>query len=409
MRPLNIFISAALAISMALSLMGCSEDSGTNPIDTGPQPGGSNSAAIGPLGGNVSYGNVVIVFPAGAVGTGQIVQLGIPETEPAYSLPDSLTKIGYLFEATPANLPLILPVSVAFLYDDSALDSLAETTLLLWSLDADSSTLTPLPDVYIDAAENAITGSSEQLGYFLLTVAMDALLNAPPEAPELIAPYDGMPGNALSVTLRWEEVAVADYDHVQVAEDADFLNLHYDGLGITGENIGISGLGLNTIYYWRVRGHNEHGYGTWSQVWSFSTGGGGYPQTIEGSWELIGGEFFPDDMMDGYYHVKIWGEVIVSLGEGGFDIEGERWIYQAHYYDGEVHFEETNSDYLDEEDSYSLTDSTITLEAALFGAPYVYPTLEKGYIIESDTLSITIAFIPGWGLQNFPALTFRRI
>jgi len=404
MRPLNIFVLAALAISLSLSLMGCSEDNGTNPIDTGPQPGGSNSATVGPLGGSVSYGDVVLIFPVGALSTVEIVQLGIPQSAPNYPIPDTLAQMGYIYEASPADLPINAPVSVAFLYDDSTLDGLAETTLHIWSVDADSNTLTALSDILIDTAENVITGSTEQLGFFVLTVSSFAPLNLPPAGPELIAPYLDMPGNALSVTLRWEDTGGVDYYHVQVAEDTEFLNLFYDGLGITGENIGVSGLAQNTTYYWRVRGHNEHGYGAWSEVWTFSTGGGAYPQTIEGSWELLVGNYHPTDIMY-WIDIVITGNLMISFTPESFDAEGERWLYL----DSEDSlFDTTYVTFIDEAGSYSVLDSTISLQSDIFEGLYIYQTQVKPYFINGDTLTIRINDDPVY--PEYPqAVTFLRI
>jgi hypothetical protein len=409
MKSLILFVTTALAFLLTLGLTGCGEDDGgTNSMETGePHPGGSNSVTLGPEGGSVAYGDVIIIIPAGALSAISSIQLGVPQSEPSYLAPDSLTQVGYVYEAGPTDLEFNALIPIAFLYD-ATFDGEAESTLLLWSLDEAGAEPFPLADIYIDSAENVITGLADHLSYFLLTVSTDALILEPPAAPDLIAPYSGMPGNVLSITLRWKDVPGADYYQIQVAENADFSNLFYYGLGITGNAVGIAGLSINTPYYWRVRGTNQYGEGPWSSGWSFATGDGSNPLTIEGSWELESGEYYTIGMAENEeIDITYWGNLIISFSPASFDVEGERWTHRLHYslYPENVILDTTYVSTINDEGSYAVTDTTITIESALFLDAYIYEAEERPYSIEEDVL--TIRFYDD--LYSPQALIFRRI
>ena len=396
MKSLKIFASVALAISLSLSLTGCSEDNGTNPIDNEPHPGGSNSAALGPLGGSVSYGDVVIVFPAGALSTVEIVQLGIPATEPFYLLADSLTQIGYIYEANPADLQLNSPIPVAFIYEDPALEGAAETTLLLWSLEGDSSALTLLEDIYIDTAENVITGSTEQLGFFVLTVSSFAPLNLPPEAPALVAPFSGMQGGNPPITFWWDESQEVLHYHFQLAQDAAFNQVVYDDPGILGHMIGQSGLEQNQAYYWRVRGINAAGAGPWSEVRSFSVWDGVGALPLEGTWKLSYGYFELCPGSDDWIGIDIWSEAIVCIAQEVWRIEGFRWIHRN--INGSI--DSTYMDYLDLAGTYTLDNSTISLGNIIGDR---FDDSQTAHVsIEQDLLTLTFEPRPYHFLWGYP-------
>ncbi|MCX6640841.1 MAG: fibronectin type III domain-containing protein [bacterium] len=222
----------------------------------------------------------------------------------------------------------------------------------------------------------------------------------PPPPPELIAPYSGMPGNQLALSLRWEEIDNAECYRVQIAASEDFsadIVNEYDVM----ENItGVAGLDQNTDYYWRVRAKNSGGYGDWSPTWSFSTGDGIPPNSIEGSWRLVEG------IVHGGYsfeeHIHLNGLLIMSLGSGKFDLEGEMIVLDQTYYGPS--YDPAGISYVepvDEEGAYMLQDSMITLPVEAFDFPqfddYYYQPSENIYTIQGDTLRLWSYYDPFYG------------
>ena len=95
--------------------------------------------------------------------------------------------------------------------------------------------------------------------------------SAPPP-PTLISPPNGATGITLTPTLQWSDSPGATSYQVQVATNTNFNSPVVDQPTTISEyEIPPGRLIGNTLYYWRVRAHNNGGYSNWSTVWNFRT------------------------------------------------------------------------------------------------------------------------------------------
>ncbi|MFQ5604489.1 MAG: YCF48-related protein [bacterium] len=93
----------------------------------------------------------------------------------------------------------------------------------------------------------------------------------PPPAPLLSSPSNDADNQLTTLRLRWQYVPGAIRYHLQVATDALFTTTVYDDSSVTSSSKKVDSLDINTAYYWRVRALNAFVYGSWSNVWSFTT------------------------------------------------------------------------------------------------------------------------------------------
>ena len=93
---------------------------------------------------------------------------------------------------------------------------------------------------------------------------------APPDAPSLLSPADGATGVSLTPILSWD--GVADTFEFQVSTDPLFTTtVHSDTVVTTSAAVPPGELSNGTLYYWRVRGTNSVGTGSFSTAFSFTT------------------------------------------------------------------------------------------------------------------------------------------
>lgn len=92
-----------------------------------------------------------------------------------------------------------------------------------------------------------------------------------PEIPLLVSPADGAEDRMVDSELNWNYARYAAFYEVQVALDSQFIEIIVDSIGLTGSDLGITGLEFETLYYWRVRSINPTGQSEWSDTWSFTT------------------------------------------------------------------------------------------------------------------------------------------
>ena len=88
----------------------------------------------------------------------------------------------------------------------------------------------------------------------------------------LLEPIDNAQGISPNPELSWMmDSGTSSYD-VQVATDASFNNLVVAEAGLSSPSLQVNGLEVNSTYYWRVRGINSCGNGSWAMAFSFDTG-----------------------------------------------------------------------------------------------------------------------------------------
>ena len=100
------------------------------------------------------------------------------------------------------------------------------------------------------------------------------IVAAPPPYPTLSSPSNGATGVPLNPTLSWNASVGATSYGLQVATDSSFGagTIVTSVNGLTGTSYsGVSGLGINTIYWWRMNATNADGTSPWSPAWSFTT------------------------------------------------------------------------------------------------------------------------------------------
>ncbi|MEX0720334.1 MAG: T9SS type A sorting domain-containing protein [Balneolaceae bacterium] len=89
---------------------------------------------------------------------------------------------------------------------------------------------------------------------------------------DLISPTNGETGIELDPVFEWQVSGSADSYDFQLATDSDFNSLIIDDSDISSTtNSPDISLDFNTQYYWRVRGVNDGGEGSWSEPWNFTT------------------------------------------------------------------------------------------------------------------------------------------
>lgn len=92
-----------------------------------------------------------------------------------------------------------------------------------------------------------------------------------PAKLSLVSPKNAATAQEKELVLTWNKVNEADTFHVQLSTKDDFsVIINEDSTSINTKK-GISNLSEGTEYFWRVRGKNRSGYGTWSDTWSFTT------------------------------------------------------------------------------------------------------------------------------------------
>ncbi|UCD63007.1 MAG: hypothetical protein JSW34_09635, partial [Candidatus Zixiibacteriota bacterium] len=93
-----------------------------------------------------------------------------------------------------------------------------------------------------------------------------------PGPPVLVSPDDGAYFDAPAVVdLDWEDEPLSQYYHVQVDNNADFSSPEAENTNVTPSQWQTPSL-AEDIYFWRVRGGDDIGYGSWSVVRSIFVG-----------------------------------------------------------------------------------------------------------------------------------------
>lgn len=115
----------------------------------------------------------------------------------------------------------------------------------------------------------AITGT--WLSTVHTTTAGLQVIDVPPTI-SLTGPTDGAIGVAPAPTFTWQAETTALTYTLDVATDAAFANIVTSVTGISGTTYTLtSPLAVGTDHYWRIRGHNGCGPGSYSATWHFRT------------------------------------------------------------------------------------------------------------------------------------------
>jgi hypothetical protein len=361
--PRRFTIQGISMISLALLLVGCfhndsNEDDNGNPL--GPNPGSSTGTIDPATGGSVSYGDVTLDVPPGAVNTPTDITVSLLSNPPNLAPPANQALIGETYLFSP-SMTFDLPVTVTFSYDDADLGSYDESTLSILRYSSATATPVELSDVSVDLQDNTVSGQTTQFSYMRLRVISGGGPN-PPAAPILYSPPDQSTNQSTTLDLAWNAVAGAYAYQLQIAQSADFSSLFRDYSGVVATSQTVSGFSASTQYFWRVRGANEAGFGSWSEVWSFTTGaGGGGGGNLEGAWSYDHTDFdianpdpFYDVMLEGY------GDMIVNFTSTDFASQGTRHLREVVTVFGTVYLDTVFTYTVDLGGTYTTSNGTIT-------------------------------------------------
>ncbi|MCC7465497.1 MAG: T9SS type A sorting domain-containing protein, partial [Saprospiraceae bacterium] len=114
----------------------------------------------------------------------------------------------------------------------------------------------------------AVSGVITRTGNVMLSV-----LPGLPGVPVGVSPAQGATSVSTTVTLTWDAVNFASGYSIEVATNPSFEPTSVVVDGLTGNTFtDVSGLQLETVYYWRLRALNDCGGSELSPVYAFQTG-----------------------------------------------------------------------------------------------------------------------------------------
>lgn len=87
----------------------------------------------------------------------------------------------------------------------------------------------------------------------------------------LVSPADNARNQPTTVTLSWGAAARAASYRLQVARDSTFATLVVDSDTLRTTSFVLTGLSLNTVYFWRVSAANTGGSSSFSDIRRFTT------------------------------------------------------------------------------------------------------------------------------------------
>jgi hypothetical protein len=95
---------------------------------------------------------------------------------------------------------------------------------------------------------------------------------APPAAPVLKSPANGVGGQNILEKLSWNAATGATSYEVQASTVSDFSTTFFDQTGgSTASSLFLQNLSPSTVYYWHAQAINAGGPSGWSGGWSFTT------------------------------------------------------------------------------------------------------------------------------------------
>jgi len=104
----------------------------------------------------------------------------------------------------------------------------------------------------------------------------------PPGIVSLTTPKNKATGFSPIGNFAWVKDNNATKYHIQISKNANMSSpiIDDDKLSINGYKPSVK-LDINKLYYWRVKGYNDAGWGEWSEVFSFETGSDLKPEKPE--------------------------------------------------------------------------------------------------------------------------------
>lgn len=99
----------------------------------------------------------------------------------------------------------------------------------------------------------------------------------PPGQVTLLSPSSGSTNVQSPVTFDWNATFGTTKYRIQVDNSSTFATPEVDVQPTASEYTVSGGFVEGVTYYWRVAGYNPCGWGSWSSVWNFVSGGGGGP------------------------------------------------------------------------------------------------------------------------------------
>lgn len=116
------------------------------------------------------------------------------------------------------------------------------------------------------------TNNNEGLvGEWSSVSSFTTIMAAPSAEPVLLQPSNGSEVTSQFITLQWAAVEAAGSYDVEVSDNINFSDPIISRSNITQLTTTITGMEPATTYYWRVRGVNIGGPGSWSEAFTFST------------------------------------------------------------------------------------------------------------------------------------------
>jgi hypothetical protein len=92
-----------------------------------------------------------------------------------------------------------------------------------------------------------------------------------PSQVTLASPADAATSIPVPTTLKWHTISGTTKYELDISTSSSFLSYVTLDSALTDTQRIVTGLSLNTMYYWRVRAKNNAGWGSYSVIWSFTT------------------------------------------------------------------------------------------------------------------------------------------
>lgn len=101
--------------------------------------------------------------------------------------------------------------------------------------------------------------------------AIELIIGPKPGTPRLLKPENNAVEVDLTFKLSWSRISDAVSYDLQISQDPGFSGFVYSRQVISSTNFTVTGLSINTLYYWRVKSRNGFGESPWSPVSVFRT------------------------------------------------------------------------------------------------------------------------------------------